>query len=40
MDYLSVLTLRLENCPKFPELDRQDYMELNLEVIDTKKIRI
>ena len=29
MDYLSFLTLRLENCPKFPELDRQDYMVLN-----------
>lgn len=29
MDYLSFLTLRLENCPKYPELDRQDYMVLN-----------
>lgn len=29
MDYLSYLTLRLENCPKYPELDRQDYMVLN-----------
>ncbi len=29
MDYLSFLTLRLENCPKFSELDRQDYMVLN-----------
>ncbi|WP_373153738.1 toprim domain-containing protein [Bacteroides uniformis] len=29
MDYLSFLTLRLENCSKFPELDRQDYMVLN-----------
>ncbi len=29
MEYLSFLTLRLENCPKFPELDRQDYMVLN-----------
>ena len=29
MDYLSFLTLRLESCPKYPELDRQDYMVLN-----------
>ena len=29
MDYLSFLTLRLENCPKYPKLDRQDYMVLN-----------
>ena len=29
MDYLSFLTLRLENCPNFSELDRQDYMVLN-----------
>ena len=29
MDYLSFFTLRLGNCPKFPELDRQDYMVLN-----------
>ena len=29
MGYLSFLTLRLENCPKFPDLDRQDYMVLN-----------
>ena len=29
MDYLSFLTLRLENCPKYPELERQDYMVLN-----------
>ncbi len=29
MDYLSFLTLRLENCPKYPELDKQDYMVLN-----------
>ena len=29
MDYLSFLTLRLEGCPKYPELDRQDYMVLN-----------
>lgn len=29
MDYLSFLTLRLENCPNYPELDRQDYMVLN-----------
>ena len=29
MDYLSFLTLKLENCPKYPELDRQDYMVLN-----------
>ena len=29
MDYLSFLTLRLANCPKYPELERQDYMVLN-----------
>lgn len=29
MDYLSFLTLRLESCPKYPELERQDYMVLN-----------
>ena len=29
MDYLSFLTLRLESCSKYPELDRQDYMVLN-----------
>ena len=29
MDYLSFLTLRLENCPKYLELERQDYMVLN-----------
>lgn len=29
MDYLSFLTLRMESCPKYPELDRQDYMVLN-----------
>ena len=29
MDYLSFLTLRLENCPNFSELDKQDYMVLN-----------
>ena len=29
MDYLSFLTLRLENCPQHPDFDRQDYMVLN-----------
>ena len=29
MDYLSFLTLRLESCPNYPELDRQDYLVLN-----------
>ena len=29
MDYLSFLTLRLENCPQYPNFDRQDYMVLN-----------
>ena len=29
MDYLSFLTLRLENCPQYPDFDRQDYMVLN-----------
>ncbi len=29
MDYLSFLTLRLERCPKCPELDGQDYIVLN-----------
>ena len=29
MDYLSFLTLRMESCPKYPELDSQDYMVLN-----------
>lgn len=29
MDYLSFLTLRLENCPKYPDFDRQDYIILN-----------
>ena len=29
MDYLSFLTLRLESCPNYPELDGQDYFVLN-----------
>ena len=29
MDYLSFLTLRQKSCPKYPELDKQDYMVLN-----------
>jgi hypothetical protein len=29
MDYLSFLTLRLESCPQYPDLDKQDYMVLN-----------
>ena len=29
MDYLSFLTLRLESCPNYPELDGQDYIVLN-----------
>lgn len=29
MDYLSFLTLRLENCPQSPDFDRQDYMVPN-----------
>ena len=29
MDYLSFLTLRLENCPQSPDFNRQDYMVLN-----------
>lgn len=29
MDYLSFLTLRQENCPNYPDFDKQDYMILN-----------
>ena len=29
MDYLSFLTLRLDSCPQYPGLDKQDYMVLN-----------
>ena len=29
MDYLSLLTLLLENCPQHPDFDRQDDMVLN-----------